>query len=129
MSEILISLTGNQKKSSFFCKCFLIHRFFLIYVPHIWQCNARNVFFTWIYTRIVLVMSHLWKTFQGEMVHGKTYANKAHNFFWFPVWDIEISDIFYKIQKFIRISWAPIITTNGIHFLMAGPLQYLTDPV
>ena len=35
---------------------------------------------------------------------------------------MKISDIFYKIQKFLRISWTPIITTNGINFLMAGAL-------
>ena len=28
-----------------------------------------------------LVMSHLWKTFQGGMVHEKTYANKAEHIF------------------------------------------------
>ena len=43
--------------------------------------------------------------------------------FWFQVGYIKISDIFYKIQKFLRMSGAPIITTNGINFLMAGPLQ------
>ena len=39
------------------------------------------------------------------------------------VGDIKISDIFYKIQKFLRTEWAPIITTNGIKFLMAGHFQ------
>ena len=42
--------------------------------------------------------------------------------FWFQVGDNKISDVFYKIQKFLRTSWAPIITTNGINFLMAGPV-------
>ena len=43
--------------------------------------------------------------------------------FWFQVGDNKISDVFYKIQKFLRTSWAPIITTNGINFLMVMPLK------
>ena len=61
------------------------------------------------------------KKIQDEMVHEKTSTNKAQYFFWFQVGDIKILDIVYKIQKFLRTSWAPIITTNGINFLMAGP--------
>ena len=57
------------------------------------------------------------------MVHEKTFTNKAQHFFWFQVGDIKISDIFYKIQKFRRTSLAPIITSNGINFLMAGPFH------
>ena len=53
----------------------------------------------------------------------KKHLQTKHNiFFGFQVGDIKISDKFYKIQKFLRTSWAPIITTNGINFLMAGPL-------
>ena len=55
------------------------------------------------------------------MVHEKTSTNKAQYYFWFQVGDIKISDIFYKIQKFVTTSWAPKITTNGINFLMAWP--------
>ena len=55
------------------------------------------------------------------MVTEKTFTKEAQNFFWFQVGYIKISEIFYKIQKFQRTSWAPIITTNGIYFLMAGP--------
>ena len=55
--------------------------------------------------------------FQDEMVTEKTFTKKAHNIFGFQVGDIKISDIFYKIQKFLRTAWAPIITTNGINFL------------
>ena len=61
---------------------------------------------------------------QDEMVTEKTFTKKAPIFFWFQVGDIKISDIFYKIQKFLRPSCAPIITTNGINFLMAGPLPF-----
>ena len=42
-----------------------------------------------------------------------------------PVEDINISDIFYKIPKFLRTPWALIITTNGLSFLMAEPLGRL----
>ena len=53
----------------------------------------------------------------------KKHLQTKHNIlvFWFQVGEIKISEIFYKIQKFLRTSWAPIITTNGINFLMARP--------
>ena len=35
-----------------------------------------------------------------KMVDQKTFAKKALNYFWFPLKDINISDIFYKIQNF-----------------------------
>ena len=57
------------------------------------------------------------------MVDEKTFANKAWNFFWFYVGDIKIPDIFYKIQKFLKTSCAPIFTNNGINFLMDGPFR------
>ena len=57
------------------------------------------------------------------MVHEKNIYKQRTSFcFGFKS---EISDIFYKIQKFLRTSWAQIITTNGINFLMAGPLYKL----
>ena len=56
----------------------------------------------------------------------KKHLKTKHNIYLFQVWDIKISDIFfYKIQKFLRTLWAPIITTNGINFLMAGPLTIM----
>jgi hypothetical protein len=51
------------------------------------------------------------------------HLQKSWTFLWFPVKDINISDIFYQIQKFLRASWASIITTNDINFLMARPLN------
>ena len=58
----------------------------------------------------------------------KKHLQTKHNiFFWFQVRDIKISDKFYEIQKFLRTSWAPIITTNGINFLMAGPLDKISS--
>ena len=59
---------------------------------------------------------------QDEMVTEKAFTKKAY-FFWFQVEDIKISDAFYKIHKFLRTSWAPIITNNGINFLMARPFR------
>ena len=44
-------------------------------------------------------MSCLWKTFQCLMWHHKTLAKKALNCFGFQDWDINISDISYKIKK------------------------------
>ena len=117
-----------KKWCAFFVSVFL---FIVILksVPHIWHCNALNVFFTWMNTRIKFVMSHLWKKFKGEMVYEKNICKQSTTFFLFPVLDIENSDIFLKIQKFLRMSWAPIIKTNGINFLMAGPLRLKPSPV
>ena len=54
----------------------------------------------------------------------KKHLQTKHNiFFWLQVGDIKISDIFYKVQKLLRMPWAPIITTNGMNFLMAGPFR------
>ena len=50
-------------------------------------------------------MSHLWKKVQYEMVDENTFTKKAQMFFGFPVKDIKIPDIFFKIQRFIRASW------------------------
>ena len=58
---------------------------------------------------------------------NKKHLQKAHNLFWFPVKEIKISDIFYKIQKFLGISWTPIIITSGTNFLMAGPNIFFND--
>ena len=57
------------------------------------------------------------------MVHEKKLQTKHKISFWFQVVDFKISDIIYKNQKFLRTSWAPIITTNGINFLMSGPFK------
>ena len=53
----------------------------------------------------------------------KNLQTKHIILFWFEVIDIKIPDIFYKIEKFLKTSWAPIITINGINFLMAGPFE------
>jgi hypothetical protein len=67
-------------------------------------------------------MSYLWKNSKVKWYMKKHLQTKHNIFFWFQVRDNKISDIFYKIQKFLRTSWAPIITTNGINFLIARPL-------
>ena len=82
MSQIMISSTGHNKNvHDFFIKRLVILQFFLKCVPHFWHCNALNVFFTWINTRIWWEMSYLRKKFQDEMVHEKTSTNKAQYFF------------------------------------------------
>ena len=64
---------------------------------------------------------HVKKTFRAlqcqcvKCIYKKVNIQTQH-VFWFPVKDIKISDIFYKIQKFLKISWATIIMTYGIHF-------------
>ena len=44
-------------------------------------------------------MSNVWKIFQEKTENQETYEKKKKLFFWFPVKDIKISDIFYKIQN------------------------------
>ena len=50
-----------------------------------------------------------------------TLTNKAQHIFWFPVEDIKISDMFYKIQNFLGTPWASIITIYLIKLLSTGP--------
>ena len=59
-------------------------------------------------------MSDLWKKVQGEMVDEKTLTKKAQTVFWFPVKYIKIPDIFYKILKFLVLSWASIIAHKNL---------------
>ena len=56
-----------------------------------------------------LKMLHLWKKVKDKMVDKKAFTKKALTLFWFPVKDIKIPDIFYKILKFLGPSWASII--------------------
>ena len=65
-----------------------------------------------------LYLSHVWKRVQDEMADEKTFTKKAQNFFWFPVKDIKIPDIFFKIQKFIRASWASVIAHKDLRNLI-----------
>ena len=100
----------------------VILQFFLKYIPHICHCNALNVFFTWTNTRIWSELSHLQKNSKMKW-YLKKHLQKNTIFFWFQVGDMKISKIFYKTQNLLRTSWSPIITTNGINFLMARPLK------
>ena len=54
-------------------------------------------------------MSHLWKKVEDEIVDAKTFTKKTLALFWFPVKDINMPDIFYKIRKFLGTSWASVI--------------------
>ena len=45
-------------------------------------------------------MSCLWKQFLDKMLYQKTFAKKHQIFFCFQFGDLNISDIFYKIQNF-----------------------------
>ena len=57
-------------------------------------------------------MSTVWEMFQEITESHKTLTVK----------EIKIADMFYKIQNFLRISKATIITTHGITFKMAEHL-------
>ena len=65
-------------------------------------------------------MSIVWNIYQEKLKNNQTLTKEAWRFLWCPVKDFNISDIFHQIQKFLRASYASIITTNGINFLMAG---------
>ena len=62
-----------------------------------------------------IAISSVWKICQNKMGSNKTPL-KSMKFCWGLIEDINISDLFYKIQKFLRPPWALIITTNGINF-------------
>ena len=75
-------------------------------------------------------MSYLSKKKSKMKWYMKKHLQRKYNiFFWFQVGDFKISDIFYKIQKFLWTSLAIIITTNGINYLMAGPFGNLPKQV
>ena len=63
-------------------------------------------------------MSHLRKKVQDEMVDAKTSTKKALTLFWFPVKDIKIPDIFYKIINFLGPSWASVIAHKDLQDLI-----------
>ena len=46
---------------------------------------------------------------QDEIVHENTFEEIKHkHLFWFPIKDIQVPEIFYKIQNFLRTSWASV---------------------
>ena len=59
-------------------------------------------------------MSCLQKKVHDEMVDEKTFTKKALTLFCFPVKDIKIPDIFYKIQKILGTSWASVIAHKDL---------------
>ena len=44
----------------------------------------------------------------------KKLQKKAYELFWFPVKNIKIPDIFYKILKFLGSSWASVIAQKDL---------------
>ena len=81
--------------------------FFLKFLPHFWQCNALNVFSIWMITYIKLGVSHLWKKFQDEIVHQRTFTKKAPNFFLAPCW---------RYQDTIHLLQNPKLPRNTMGF-------------
>ena len=86
-------------------------------------------------TYLIYVIIHVEKTVKaflcqrcGKYVKKKQriteHLKKMHKqFFWFSVKDINISDIFYKMQNVLGTVWASIITTYLIKLLGAGLLK------
>ena len=48
----------------------------------------------------------------------KTHATKGTKLFWFPINKIKIPDIFYKIIKFLGMSWASVIAHKHVLLLI-----------
>ena len=48
----------------------------------------------------------------------KNISKKTQALFWFLVEDIKIFENFYKIQKFLRLSWASVITHKDLLHLI-----------
>ena len=58
------------------------------------------------------------KKLKNKWYMKKTLSKKAPKLFWFPVKDIKISDNSYKIQKFLSLSWASVITHKDLLHLI-----------
>ena len=58
------------------------------------------------------------REFKTKWQMKKTFAKTAQLFYWFPVKDSKIPDIFFKIQKFIRASWASVIAHKDLLHLI-----------
>ena len=70
----------------------------------------------------------MWKKYQEKRKSQNT-CKKSISLFLIPVKDIKIPDMFFKIQKFIRASWASVITHKVLlHFIiLSGCKQPLTN--
>ena len=59
-------------------------------------------------------MLNVWKMIQEKKENLQTHAKKNTIICWFPVKDIKIPDIFYKIQHFLTMSWASVIAHKDL---------------
>ena len=110
MSGILISFTRNQNTLLLYLHGFCDSMFSL---------EIFSTQFTLICFKCLLHMKkHLYEVIPVTFVERSSRINgtweninkKALTIFWFPVKDIKICDNFYKTQKFLRLSWASVIT-------------------
>ena len=58
-------------------------------------------------------------------IESQNSCKKSTSIFWFPVPDIKMPNIFYKIQKFLRITWASIISHKNLLHLIIWMLTAL----
>ena len=116
MSEILISTTWNQKE----ILCFVCECFFLCTISpwkFLLKCERTIFIFVFIHGKKTLQCQMCGKHFKNN--YGMTkHLQKNMIYVCCPVKDINISDVFNKIQKFLKLSLASIITTNGIGFFV-----------
>ena len=118
MSGILISLTGNQNMLVLYLHVFCHSMFSLeIFSTHL----------TYIGFKCLLHMKkHLYGGYTCNFCGTKfkikwvmeQHLQKSTYIFWFPVKDIKIPHNFYKIQNFLRTSWASVIMHKDLLHLI-----------
>ena len=127
MFGFLISLTGNQNN----VHVFFVNVFHLPFHPELYSTNV-----TYKTSSMCLVMckrrlKHCYvKCVENDSRKKRKSQNtcqKSTSIFWFPVKDIKIPDIFYKIQHFLTTSWASVIAHKDlldlIIWMQAAPLK------
>ena len=100
------------------CLCFFLH----VFCYSMFSLEIFSTHLTLICFKCLLhIRKHLYEvifvTFKIKW-YKKNISKKAHKFFCFPVKDIKISDNCYKIQKFLRLCWASVITHKHLLHLL-----------
>ena len=106
----------------FFCKCFFSYHFILKFFH---ECDSSNHILVFIHgkkTFGALQCQMCGTYFNKKTENNRTLPKKSMKVFFMASSQRYQYFIFYQIQHFLRASWASLITTNGINFLMAGPL-------
>ena len=118
MSGILISSKGNQNMLVLYLHVFCEYMFSLeIFSTHLTLICFKYLFHMkkHLYEVVYVTFVEISLRLNGRW---KNICKKAHTLFWFPVKDIKISDNFYKLQNFLRTSWASVIMHKDLLHLI-----------